>query len=188
MVPMPAAGEKVLGGHAVLAVGYNDNSQRFIVRNSWGPGWGMGGYFTVPYAYLTDNNLSDDFWTMRLVAKAAARSQRRIEAQKLTGAAVKSVRPGLHSVTLIPAASLAASATRTETVKVRAAAAARTHGRCSRKPIPWCPLHCGAEIPVMRRAPPTRQSWVHFVPSGTRMCWLDVRKFQRNPAVRTSGA
>ena len=72
IVPMPAAGEKVLGGHAVVAVGYDDNSQRFIVRNSWGPTWGMAGYFTVPYAYLTDANLSDDFWTIRLVAKAAA--------------------------------------------------------------------------------------------------------------------
>lgn len=72
IVPMPAAGEKVLGGHAVLAVGYDDGSQRFIVRNSWGPGWGIGGYFTVPYGYLTDNNLSDDFWTVRLVAKTAS--------------------------------------------------------------------------------------------------------------------
>ena len=72
IVPMPAAGEKVLGGHAVLAVGYEDGLQRFIVRNSWGPGWGMGGYFTVPYAYLTDSSLSDDFWTIRLVAKAPA--------------------------------------------------------------------------------------------------------------------
>jgi TfoX/Sxy family transcriptional regulator of competence genes len=32
----------------------------------------MQGYFTIPYAYLTDNNLSDDFWTIRLVAKNAA--------------------------------------------------------------------------------------------------------------------
>jgi len=72
IVPMPATSEKVLGGHAVLAVGYDDSSQRFIVRNSWGPTWGMAGYFTVPYAYLTDANLSDDFWTIRLVAKAAA--------------------------------------------------------------------------------------------------------------------
>ena len=72
VAPMPAHGEKVLGGHAVLAVGYDDASQRFIVRNSWGPGWGMGGYFTFPYAYLTDANLSDDFWTVRLVAKTAA--------------------------------------------------------------------------------------------------------------------
>jgi C1A family cysteine protease len=72
IVPMPASSEKVLGGHAVLAVGYDDSSQRFIVRNSWGPGWSLKGYFTVPYAYLTDSNLSDDFWTIRLVAKAAA--------------------------------------------------------------------------------------------------------------------
>jgi len=72
VVSMPAAGEKVLGGHAVVAVGYDDTTQRFIVRNSWGPGWGKGGYFTMPYAYLTDSNLSDDFWTVRLVAQAAA--------------------------------------------------------------------------------------------------------------------
>lgn len=72
VVPMPAAGEKVLGGHAVVAVGYDDASQGFISRNSWGTGWGMAGYFTIPYAYLTDGNLSDDFWTIRLVAKTAA--------------------------------------------------------------------------------------------------------------------
>jgi C1A family cysteine protease len=72
IVPMPAAQEKVLGGHAVLAVGYDDSSQRFTVRNSWGPGWGLAGYFTIPYAYLTDSNLADDFWTVRMVAKTAA--------------------------------------------------------------------------------------------------------------------
>ena len=54
-------------GHAVLAVGYDDAQQRFIVRNSWGKKWGMQGYFTMPYAYLLDDNLSDDFWTIRLV-------------------------------------------------------------------------------------------------------------------------
>lgn len=70
--PMPAPGEQVLGGHAVLAVGYDDATQRFIARNSWGPGWGMAGYFTMPYAYLTDSNLADDLWTIRLVAKTAA--------------------------------------------------------------------------------------------------------------------
>ena len=72
VAPMPAAGEKVLGGHAVMAAGYDDSSQRFLVRNSWGPGWGMAGYFTLPYAYLTDANLSDDFWTVRMVAQVAA--------------------------------------------------------------------------------------------------------------------
>ena len=68
VVPMPASSEKLLGGHAILAVGYHDAEQRFIMRNSWGTSWGMQGYFTIPYAYLTDSNLCDDLWTIRMVA------------------------------------------------------------------------------------------------------------------------
>lgn len=68
VVPMPdLANDQVIGGHAVCACGYDDSQQRFIVRNSWGPNWGMKGYFTIPYAYLTDSNLSDDFWTIRVL-------------------------------------------------------------------------------------------------------------------------
>jgi len=63
---MPKKSESVLGGHAVLAVGYNDKQKRFLVRNSWGDRWGKQGYFTIPYAYLSDRNLSDDFWTIRV--------------------------------------------------------------------------------------------------------------------------
>jgi len=62
---MPQPGEKVLGGHAVVAVGYNDSEKRFVIRNSWGTSWGQQGYFTMPYDYLTNRNLSDDFWTIR---------------------------------------------------------------------------------------------------------------------------
>ena len=51
-----AAHGQALGGHCVDAVGYDDGQQRFIVRNSWGTGWGMLGYCTMPYAYLTDAN------------------------------------------------------------------------------------------------------------------------------------
>jgi len=65
VVPMPKARERVLGGHAVLGVGYDDRAKRFVVRNSWGTGWGTKGYFTMPYDYLADRNLSDDFWTVR---------------------------------------------------------------------------------------------------------------------------
>ncbi|HEY8639860.1 MAG TPA: C1 family peptidase [Solirubrobacterales bacterium] len=64
---LPAGGERLVGGHAVVAVGYDQPSGRFIVRNSWGGGWGMGGYFTMPYQYLTDPMLAADFWTIRQV-------------------------------------------------------------------------------------------------------------------------
>ena len=66
-VPMPASHDKALGGHAILAVGYDDANQRFIIRNSWGPGWGQKGYFTLPYAYVIDSDLASDFWTVRIV-------------------------------------------------------------------------------------------------------------------------
>jgi len=64
---MPTAGEQQVGGHAVLAVGYDEGQQRFIVRNSWGSGWGMAGHFTLPYPYLLQGTLSSDFWTIRAV-------------------------------------------------------------------------------------------------------------------------
>ena len=51
----------------MLVVGYDDQKQWFIARNSWGSHWGMQGYFTMPYQYLLEENLSDDFWTVRLV-------------------------------------------------------------------------------------------------------------------------
>jgi len=66
-VPMPKPKEKEIGGHAVLAVGYDNPRRHFIVRNSWGDDWGLDGYFTMPYDYLLDENLSDDFWTIKLV-------------------------------------------------------------------------------------------------------------------------
>ncbi|MBZ5604737.1 MAG: C1 family peptidase, partial [Acidobacteriia bacterium] len=64
---LPDESETSLGGHAVMAAGYDDASARFLVRNSWGTDWGMGGYFTLPYAYVADSNLADDFWTIRVV-------------------------------------------------------------------------------------------------------------------------
>ncbi len=64
---MPAANEKVVGGHCVMAVGYNNTARTFLIRNSWGTTWGQKGYFTIPYEYLLDSQLSSDFWTIRSV-------------------------------------------------------------------------------------------------------------------------
>lgn len=68
IVPMPnLKKEKVLGGHAVCAVGYDVASDTFIVANSWGTGWGQKGYFTIPAAYLTNTNMADDFWQISTI-------------------------------------------------------------------------------------------------------------------------
>ena len=60
---MPKKDERMIGGHAVMAVGYDQKQKRFIVRNSWGEQWGQAGYFTMPYAYF--ETLASDFWTIR---------------------------------------------------------------------------------------------------------------------------
>lgn len=67
IVPMPSKTEQALGGHCVAVCGYDDQTQMFICRNSWGAGWGDGGYFYLPYAYVLDGGLSGDFWMLELI-------------------------------------------------------------------------------------------------------------------------
>ena len=67
VIPMPQKGEKLLGGHAITFVSFDDTKQRFGFRNSWGETFGEKGYGYLPYDYLTDKNLSADFWTVRIV-------------------------------------------------------------------------------------------------------------------------
>lgn len=65
--PMPGDGERLLGGHAVVVVGYDDRTLRFKCRNSWGVSWGKKGYFTLPYEYVMNPDLAEDFWVVTLV-------------------------------------------------------------------------------------------------------------------------
>lgn len=71
VVPIPTRGEKVLGGHEVLLVGYlKDEPNYGLVRNSWGTGWGLGGYFLMPWAYVLDAHLASDFRTIGRPARS----------------------------------------------------------------------------------------------------------------------
>jgi C1A family cysteine protease len=65
VIPLPQPSESPVGGHAVVCVGYEDARQAFIIRNSWGAGWGDAGYGYMPYAYMLDAGLAADFWTIR---------------------------------------------------------------------------------------------------------------------------
>ena len=64
VVPMPYLTDQLQGGHAMLCVGYDDEKQAFLVRNSWGEGWGMKGYCWMPYEYMTHRELAADFWAI----------------------------------------------------------------------------------------------------------------------------
>lgn len=64
LVPMPAVTEKCLGGHAVMMAGYDLDTDRVLVRNSWGKDWGIQGYFWLPFDYVLSPALSDSFWTV----------------------------------------------------------------------------------------------------------------------------
>ena len=64
-MPMPAPSEECMGGHCVMAVGYDDKTQMFLVRNSWGTDWGLAGYFHMPYSFISNPNYASDFWTVR---------------------------------------------------------------------------------------------------------------------------
>lgn len=78
LLPKPLKTESLQGGHAVALVGYDDNMMiprgdgttakgAFLVRNSWGLGWGYQGtgYFWMSYEYVGDTNLSNDFWVVQ---------------------------------------------------------------------------------------------------------------------------
>jgi C1A family cysteine protease len=68
-LPMPGPTEAVLGGHAVVAVGYTDDGY-FLVRNSWGDKWGIAGHFRMPFDFLAQ--YASDFWTIRKVTELPA--------------------------------------------------------------------------------------------------------------------
>lgn len=67
MVPMPEKEERMLGGHAIVLVGFDDVNRLFIFRNSWGEEWGEKGYGYLPFDYVCDKDLASDFWVVNKV-------------------------------------------------------------------------------------------------------------------------
>lgn len=72
-IPFPQSGEHVIGGHAVDVVGFDDSlvitngsvrtTGALLIRNSWGPTWGISGYGYLPYEYVL-RGLANDFWVL----------------------------------------------------------------------------------------------------------------------------
>jgi len=74
-IPFPSPKEKIEGGHAIVAVGYDDRLKiknkygknetvgALLIRNSWGKGWGDKGYGWLPYEYI-HRGLAEDFWSI----------------------------------------------------------------------------------------------------------------------------
>lgn len=83
VIRMPGPKERLQGGHAVLAVGYDDGKGTLLFRNSWGGGWGQKGYGELPYDYLTRRDLSDDFWCVQSTANDLYAARLRQEADGL---------------------------------------------------------------------------------------------------------
>jgi C1A family cysteine protease len=63
IAPFPSVSDRLEGGHAVMAVGYDDDEERFLIRNSWGMDCGLNGYGTLPHEYVR-RNIADDFWVL----------------------------------------------------------------------------------------------------------------------------
>jgi C1A family cysteine protease len=68
-IKLPSATEESLGGHAVLICGYDHRG--WILRNSWGVGWGAKGYSYLPYVYLLDSSFCTECWAITEVSNAA---------------------------------------------------------------------------------------------------------------------
>ncbi len=75
-IPFPTAGEKIVGGHAIVAIGYDDTMKikntnpggvettgALLIRNSWGTGWGAAGYGWLPYEYVL-KAIATDWWSL----------------------------------------------------------------------------------------------------------------------------
>jgi C1A family cysteine protease len=67
IVSLPEKDERMLGGHAIVLIGYDEEKRLFTFRNSWGEDWGDKGYGYLPFEYVCDKDLASDFWVITKV-------------------------------------------------------------------------------------------------------------------------
>lgn len=91
-VAAPTSRDSLLGGHCMMCVGYNDSTQRFIVRNSWGTSWGDHGDCYIPYSYMTNANYTSDLWTIRNVTD----TENVVVVPTTTGAVLTNIRSAVY--------------------------------------------------------------------------------------------
>lgn len=65
IVPVPKKTERMIGGHAICLTGYDTSTKLFQFKNSWGASWGDEGYGYLPFGYLDNADLADDFWCLQ---------------------------------------------------------------------------------------------------------------------------
>jgi hypothetical protein len=87
-VPMPRPDSRVIGQHCVVAAGYDDDSRQFLIRNSYGTGWGQDGYGALPYEYVTGYCSDQGLWSLRRLLADAGNS-----GDAMSGSA-DAIRPG----------------------------------------------------------------------------------------------
>ena len=77
-IPMPdTMSEELKGGHAILAVAYDDLTMQVTFRNSWGAEWGDAGYGKLPYSYFSKRTLANSMWVIKSVENSASALVRR---------------------------------------------------------------------------------------------------------------
>lgn len=68
IVPVPNGNaESLIGGHCVYMIGRDVYKKMYLCANSWGTDWGLKGFFWLPFQFIEDDNLSDDFWTITVM-------------------------------------------------------------------------------------------------------------------------
>lgn len=68
-MPIPKKGEEILGGHAVTIIGWDNRRKSFLIQNSWGESWGQNGKFWMPYTFLLDSDMANDFWCIEEISE-----------------------------------------------------------------------------------------------------------------------